>query len=79
MDKLGYSESAVEVLDILDNTNKKDLEKIPKDFIKFLVNIASVDYVSNLDHSKPINEMDLNDKTKELLGYIYINWWSSNE
>ena len=70
-----YGEAAVEVLDILDNTNKADVDKIPKNFIKFLVEIASEDYKVNLDHSKLISEMNLKEKTKEILGVIYINWW----
>lgn len=70
-----YGEAAVEVLDILDNTNKADVNKIPSSFIKFLVDNASEDYKVNLDHSKSIGEMNLNEKTKEILGVIYINWW----
>ena len=70
-----YGEAAVEVLDILDNTNKADVKKIPTSFIKFLVEIASEDYKVNLDHSKLISEMNLKEKTKEILGVIYINWW----
>ena len=70
-----YGEAAVEVLDILDNTNKSDVDKIPSNFIKFLVEIASEDYKVNLDHSKLISEMNLKEKTKEILGVIYINWW----
>ena len=70
-----YREAAVEVLDILDNTNKSDVDKIPSNFIKFLVDNASEDYKVNLDHSKLISEMNLKEKTKEILGVIYINWW----
>ncbi len=70
-----YGEAAVEVLDILDNTNKSDVDKIPTSFIKFLVDNASEDYKVNLDHSKLISEMNLKEKTKEILGVIYINWW----
>ena len=60
-----YGEAAVEVLDILDNTNKSDVAKIPTSFIKFLVDNASEDYRVNLDHSKLISEMNLKEKTKE--------------
>lgn len=70
-----YGEAAVEVLDILDNTNKEDVAKIPSSFIKFLVDNASEDYVVNFDHSKPISELNIKEKTKEILGTIYINWW----
>ena len=75
MFELEYGEAAVEVLDILDNTNKSDVDKIPSNFIKFLVDNASEDYKVNLDHSKLISEMNLKEKTKEILGVIYINWW----
>lgn len=74
-----YREAAVEVLDILDNTNKVDVQKIPLSFIKFLVNIASTSYKVNFDHSKAMSELDLKDKTQEILGVIYINWWSGEE
>lgn len=70
-----YGEAAVEVLDILDNANKTDVDKIPSSFIQFLVDNASEDYKVNLDHSKLISEMNLKEKTKEILGVIYINWW----
>ena len=70
-----YGEAAVEVLDILDNTNKTDVDKIPSNFIKFLVDNASEDYKANLNHSKLICEMNLKEETKEILGVIYINWW----
>lgn len=75
MFKSEYGEAAVEVLDILDNTNKEDVKKIPSTFIKFLVDNASEDYVVNLDHTKPISELNIMEKTKEILGTIYINWW----
>ena len=74
-----YGEAAVEVLDILDNMNKESVEKIPKNFIKFLVEIANMYYKVSLDYSKTIDEMDLDVKTKEILGYIYINWWSNDK
>ena len=70
-----YGEAAVEVLDILDNTNKTDVDKIPSNFIKFLVDNSSEDYKANLNHSKLICEMNLKEETKEILGVIYINWW----
>ena len=66
-----YGEAAVEVLDILDNTNKADVKKIPTSFIKFLVEIASEDYKVNLDHSKLISEMNLKIKQRKSLA-LYI-------
>ena len=79
MFKNEYGEASVEVLDILDNMNKGDVDKIPHSFIKFLVDNASEDYVVNLDHSKPICELNIKEKTKEILGTIYINWWCDSK
>ncbi len=75
MKETGYSEAAVEVLDILNHTNKEDVEKIPQSFIKFLVNISRKDYNPRFNHEQPINGLNLQQKTKELLGFIYITWW----
>lgn len=77
--KQEYSHAAVEILDILDNTNDEDVQKIPASFIKFLVDIASTNYRVNFNHAKNIQELDLSDKAQEILGYIYINWWASLE
>lgn len=74
-----YGEAAIEVLDILNHMKYEDIRKIPKDFINFLKSIADVNYQVNLDHSKPIYELDITDKAKDILSLIYITWWSSPE
>ena len=74
-----YSEAIVETLDILKHTNQDAVNKIPKRFIRFLKNNASKDYHVELEHSKPINEMDIKEETKGILGMIYRNWWCSEE
>lgn len=74
-----YSEAAVEVLDILNHTNKEDVERIPQSFIKFLTDIASKSYKPQFNHEQPVNGLNLRKKTKELLGFIYITWWCDKE
>lgn len=74
-----YSEAAVEVLDILNHTVREDVELIPQSFIKFLIDIASKSYKSQLNHEQPINGMNLKKETRELLGFIYITWWCDKE
>lgn len=74
-----YSEAAVEVLDILNHTNKDDVERIPQSFIKFLTDIASKSYKPQFNHEQPINGLNLRKKTKEFLGFIYITWWCDRE
>ena len=74
-----YSEAAVEVIDILNNTNQVDVKKIPQSFIKFLTNIASTNYKAEFNHNKKISDLKLKKETKEILGFIYITWWSDEK
>ena len=74
-----YSEAAVEVLDILNHTEKEDVAKIPQSFIKFLTEISNKSYKARFNHNEPITGLNLREQTKELLGFIYITWWTSNE
>ena len=79
MQETQYSEAAVEVLDILNYTNKEDVQKIPQSFIRFLMDISSKTYKSNLNHELPISGLNLKEQTKELLGFMYITWWCSKD
>ena len=79
MVSIAYSEAAVEVLDILEHTKKEDVNKIPKKFIEFLEKNKSKTYISNLDHTKTIKEMNLKPKTQALLGLIYLKYWANEE
>ena len=79
MREIKYSEAAVEVLDILNYTNKEDFNKIPQSFIKFLTDISSKSYKVQLNHEYPINGLNLKKETRELLGFIYITWWCNKE
>ena len=69
-----YSEAIVEVLDILQYSDDHIIERIPKKLIEFWKENKSTTYKPNLDHSKPINEMNLKDKTKALITMIYLNY-----
>lgn len=74
-----YSEAAVEVLDILNHTEKEDVAKIPQSFIKFLTDISNKNHKARFNHEQPITGLNLRKQTKELLGFIYITWWANNE
>lgn len=79
MREIEYSEAAVEVLDILNHTNKEDVARIPQSFIKFLTNISSKSYKVKFNHEQPISGLNLKKQTRELLGFIYITWWCDKE
>lgn len=70
-----YSEAAVEVLEILNYTDKEDVKKIPQSFMNFLTEIANKNYKANFNHNGPISGLNLRKQTRELLGFIYITWW----
>jgi len=76
---VSFKEAAVEVLDILAHTDKKAVEKIPKSFISFLQENSSKTYISQLDHSKKIKDMELKPKTEAILGWIYMKYWADEE
>ena len=70
-----YEEASVEVLDILNHMNIKDVSKVSKKFITFLNENASKEYISNLDYSKRLNDMDLKEETRGLLAIMYEKYW----
>lgn len=71
------SEGITQVLDILEHMDKVYIDKIPKKFREFLEKNKSKSYISNLNHSQEINEMNLKEKTKDILAIIYMNYWCS--
>ena len=79
MVSLEYSQSAAEVLGILEHTKKEYVNKIPKAFIEFLKNNSSKTYKSQLDYTKPISDLKLKPKTEALLGLIYMKYWAEGK
>ena len=79
MANIEYSEAIVEVLEILEYSDDNILEKIPKKLIKFWERNKYKTYKPNLDHNKSISEMNLKDKTKSIIGMIYLNYLCNEE
>ena len=79
MDIIGYSYAATEVLEILKHMEKEAINKIPKNFIKFLEENSSKEYKPKFDFNQPIKELNLKSKTKGLLGLIYLKYWANEE
>ena len=69
-----YSEAISEVLDILQNSDDSIVKRIPRKLIEFWEKNKSSTYIPNLNHNKTINEMDLKDKTKDIITMIYIEY-----
>ena len=69
-----YSEALSEIDDIFEHLDIELLNKIPQKFKNFVSSNKSKTYKPNLDHSKKINEINLREKTKEILSVIYMNF-----
>ncbi len=79
MVSIEYSEAIVEVLDILEHSDEAIYNKIPKKLISFWQRNKSNTYKPNLDHSKLLKDMDLREKTKDILAMIYLNYLSNEK
>lgn len=79
MQNIAYAEAATEVLEILNNTQKKEVDKIPVKFMEFLKKNSLRTYKPNFDYTKPIKELNLKPKTQALLGLIYLRYWADEE
>lgn len=65
------SEAAVELNVILQNTSPEIVNKIPKNFIDFIGNIASPTYQFEYDKNKTLEEQNIQPRTKGLIALIY--------
>ena len=74
-----YSKAISEVLDILKHTKKEDLNKISPEFMNFLKENASKDYIPEFDHSNGIASLKLNEKTIGILSVINSEFWCTPE
>lgn len=74
-----YSEAITDVLDILEHTEEKEVEKIPYQLMEFLKQNKSPNYIPNIDYTKNVKEMKLNEQTQALLGLIYYKYWANEE
>ena len=79
INNMEYAIAAAEVLELLKNFNKEDLEKIPKEFINTLESKKAKDYIAEFDYSKSIEELNLRQSTKVMLGMIYREYWCNDE
>ena len=72
-------EAITEVLEILKNADNTYMEKLPEKFKKFLNDNKSTSYIPEIDFSKELKDLKIRKETKELLGIMYLNYWSNDE
>lgn len=74
-----YSIAISEVLDILKNTNEKDVNKISPEFMSFLKDNASKEYISKFDYTNSIEGLELSEKAIGILSVINSKFWCTPE
>lgn len=74
-----YSEAIAETLDILEHTQKSDVDRISEKFMEFLKENTSKTYKPQLDYTKNIEDMNLKDKTIGILSIINKKYWCNDE
>lgn len=74
-----YSIAISEVLDILKNTNEKDVNKISPEFMSFLKDNASKEYIPKFDYTNSIESLELSEKAIGILSVINSKFWCTPE
>ena len=67
-----------EVIHFLKGIQQKDIDKIPKKFMKYLNDNASKDYECTFDYTKPLKDLDLLEETRGIIAMICYNYWCNS-
>lgn len=79
MNKNEYEKSYLELYELIKRIPLRDRKRIPKDFINFLKENMSSDYVFKYDENKTFLEQDIMVETKALLVQLYAKYLSKPE
>lgn len=74
-----YANAMAEVSHYFKGIRQSDIDKIPEKLIKFIEENASKNYMCNFDYNKPLNELNLLDETRGIIGMICYNYWCETE
>lgn len=74
-DSFAYSE----VLEVLNNMDKKYVNKIPKKLIDYFNDNSSDNYIKHIDPNVDLKEQKLSKKTLDILALINLKYWTRNE
>lgn len=74
-----YRQALTEVLEVLNHTDKKLIERIPKDFAIFLLKNQDKQYKPQIDFSLDNWETFLKNEAQALLAYIYKEYLTTEQ
>lgn len=74
-----YKVAISETLHYLNGIKQDDINKIPDKLMNFLRDNKLKGYECNFDYTKPLNELQLMDETRAIIGMICLNYWCETE
>lgn len=74
-----YRQALAEVLEVLNHTDKKIVEQIPKEFLSFILENVDKKYITNIDFTLENWEYSLTEDAQATLAYIYKEYIASND
>jgi len=77
--KSNFSKACKELYICFKNLDNTIYEKIPTEFLKVIIENMDSDYYFYYDENKKIYEQKLLDETKNLIGYLYYNYWTNEQ
>ena len=74
-----FAEASAEINEILKYMPDEELKKIPSKLRDFFKEVASKDYITNINPDLPLDKQQIKEKTKDIIALIYRNYWCSEE
>lgn len=73
--KMAYTE----VVEVLKYVPKKDINKIPKDILKYYMDNMDTTYNFKIDDNKQFEQQNLSEKAKIVLAILFRDYWATKE
>ena len=73
------SVAVAETLYYLRGIKQEDIDKIPQEFVNLLFDNTSKEHKSNFDNSIPLNDLNISEETRGIIGTICYRYWCENE
>lgn len=74
-----FREACSEIIEILKYFDKKRIEKIPKEIMEIFYENQALNYETKIDISKPLEEQNMKQETKDILVSLYVEYLCPEE
>ncbi len=74
-----FNKACKELYICLKNIDNELVQKIPNELLEEIIKNMDADYYFHYDNTKKIYEQNMLEETKNIIGYIYYNYWANEE